>query len=296
MNDILKNTVLALLLGLTLPAGAAGVVVTDDSGAEVVLAHAAQRIISLAPHTTEMLFAVGAGEKIVGAVEYSDYPEAARKIPRVGGYSQFDMEAILLLKPDLVVAWHSGNQQAAIAKLKTLGLTVYLSEPEDFEGVATNMERLAVLTGSSRWGKRAVAAFRDEWARLERHYGGQKKVRVFYQIWNQPLMTINGKHLIGKVIEFCGGDNIFADLPILAPQVDLEAVLLADPEAIIASGMAAKRPEWLAAWQNWPRLSAVKSGSIYTIHPDIIQRHSPRILQGAEQMCRHLAETRKKLP
>jgi len=291
-----RTALILIWWGVLFSAGAQAVSVVDDSGAGISLEQPAQRVISLAPHTTEMLFAIGAGKAVVGAVEYSDYPEAAKQIPRVGGYSQFDMEAILLLKPDLVVAWRSGNQQAAITKLKALGLTVYFSEPTDFEGVASNMERLAILTGNTPQGNKAVAAFRREWARLQSLYAGREKVRVFYQIWNRPLMTINGEHLIGKVIEFCGGENIFAELPILAPQVDMEAVLLADPEVIIASGMAASRPEWLDEWQKWPHLSAVSTSSIYTIHPDIIQRHSPRILQGAEQMCRHLAETRKKRP
>lgn len=275
-------------------AGGKVLTVVDDTGSVVSLDKPAQRIVSLAPHTTEMLFAVGAGDKVVGAVEYSDYPEAAKSIPRVGGYSKLDIEAVLVMKPDLVVAWSSGNQKASTEKLKQLGLTVYFSEPKDFEGVVSNMERFAVLTGNTQQGVEASAEFRNEWARLESSYGGREKVRVFYQIWNKPLMTISGNHLIGKVIEFCGGDNIFRDLPVLAPQVDVESVILANPEAIIVSGMGNKKPEWLDEWRKWTQISAVKTNSIYNIRSDIIQRHSPRILQGAEQMCRHLDQVRKK--
>jgi len=281
-------------LGVSLSAWAQSISVVDDTGATVSLDKPAQRIVSLAPHTTEMLFAVGAGENIVGAVDYSDYPEAAKSIPRVGGYSKLDIEAILVLQPDLVVAWSSGNQQASMAKLRQLGLKLYFSEPKDFEGVVSNMERFAVLTGNAQQGAKAAAEFRQELARLTSIYAGQEKVRVFYQIWNKPLMTINGEHLIGKVIEFCGGENIFHDLPVLAPQVNMEAVLLANPEVIIASGMVNENPQWLAEWRKWIHVSAVKSNSIYNIHSDIIQRHSPRILQGAEQMCLHLADARKK--
>ena len=272
----------------------AGLTVVDDTGATVTLAQPAKRVVSLAPHVTEMLFAVGAGRQIVGAVDYSDYPEAAKAIPRVGGYNAIDLEAIVALEPDLVVAWRSGNAEAAVEKLKQLGLNVYFSEPRLLDDVATDVERLSVLTGHVTEGQRAASGYRAELKRLQQRYAGAAKVRVFYQIWNRPLMTINGQHLIGRVIELCGGENIFAALPTLAPHVDLESVVLANPDAIIASGMGAERPEWLDEWRRWPQLAAVKSDSIFVIQPDIINRHSPRILQGAAQMCGQLQEVRKK--
>jgi iron complex transport system substrate-binding protein len=272
----------------------AGVSVVDDTGATVTLAQPAKRIVSLAPHVTEMLFAVGAGKQIAGAVDYSDYPEAAKAIPRVGGYSGFDLEAIVALKPDLVVAWRSGNPEGAVEKLKQLGLTIYFSEPRLLDDVAVDMERLGMLTGHVAEGRKAANDYRVELKRLQQRYAGAAKVKIFYQIWNRPLMTINGQHLIGHVIDLCGGQNIFATLPTLAPQVDLEAVLLANPEVIIASGMGYERPEWLDEWKRWPQLAAVKSNSIYVIHPDILNRHSPRILQGAAQMCEQLQEVRRK--
>ena len=286
--------VLSLMLVLFASVTRAEVSVVDDTGATVTLAQPAQRIISLAPHVTEMLFAVGAGKQIVGAVDYSDYPEAAKAIPRVGGYNGFDLEAIVALKPDLVVAWRSGNSAAAVEKLKQLGLKIYLSEPEALDDVATDLEHLSVLSGHVAEGQRAANDYRTELKRLQQRYAGAAKVRVFYQIWNRPLMTINGQHLIGHVIDLCGGQNIFASLPTLAPQVDLEAVILANPEVIIASGMGAKRPDWLDEWRRWPQLAAVKSGSIYVISPDIINRLSPRILLGAAQMCEQLQEVRGK--
>lgn len=285
---------LGLMLVLFSAVARASVSAVDDTGATVTLAQPAKRIVSLAPHVTEMLFAAGAGRQIVGAVEYSDYPEAAKAIPRVGGYSGFDLERIVALKPDLVVAWPSGNAQAALAKLRQLGLKIYLSEPRALEDVATDLERLAVITGHAAEGRKAAAEYRAGLKRLQQRYAGAARVRLFYQIWNRPLMTINGQHLIGHVIELCGGDNIFATLPTLAPQVDLEAVLRANPEVIIASGMGYERPEWLDEWQRWPQLAAVQSDSIYVIHPDIINRHSPRILQGAAQMCEQLQAVRQK--
>lgn len=287
---------IVLLLLLTPLAGHGAVTALDDSGATVRLAQPATRIVSLAPHATEMLFAVGAGGQIVGAVEYSDYPEAAKAIPRVGGYSRFDLERIVALKPDLVVAWPSGNPAGAVERLKRLGLTLFLSEPDGLDGVAVNLERLGQLTGHASEGAQAAAAYRTELKRLQQHYAGTSKVRLFYQIWNRPMMTVNGRQLIGHVISLCGGENIFAALPVLAPQVDLEAVVAANPEAIIVSGMGGARPEWLDEWRRWPQLGAVRGNNLFFIDSDIINRHSPRILQGAAQMCGQLEEVRRKRP
>lgn len=269
--------------------------VVDDQGNSIELSTPPARIVSLAPHATEMLFAVGAGKNIVGAVAYSDYPEAAKKIPRVGGShgsKMMDLERIIALQPDLIVGWLSGNGEEVIQRLKKLGLNFYVTEPREFEQVATNLERLGQLTGNEKQGVMAAKEFREELQKLKKHYENKRPVTLFYQIWNQPLFTINGEHLIGKVMKLCGAKNIFSDLPTLAPQVSLEAVLAANPEVIIASGMAQKRPEWLDEWQRWPQLAAVKNSQIYTINPDTIQRHTPRILQGAQSMCQYLEQAR----
>ncbi len=293
-RNIFYLLILVILLGAS--AAKAGVSVSDDTGYQVNLNHPASRIVSLAPHVTELLFAVGAGDVVVGAVEYSDYPDAAKLIPRVGSYhggQSMDLERILILKPDLVVAWQSGNGVAVIEKMRQLGLNVYVTEPREFEQVAVHLERLGVLTGNADTGKIAATDFRQQINRLRNEYSERAPVKMFYQIWHQPLMTINGEHLIGKVIKLCGGDNIFASLPSLAPQVDVEAVVLAAPDVIIASGMAHERPQWLEAWQQWPDLPAVANGHTYVIHPDILQRHTPRIAQGAAEMCRLLERGRQ---
>lgn len=266
--------------------------VTDDLGQTVVLAQPARRIVSLAPHATETLFTAGVGSRIVGAVSYSDYPEAAKTIPRVGGYHNLDLERIAALKPDLVVAWAGGNPPAQIERLRALGLTVYVSEPRKIEDVAYNVERLGALAGDAKAAREAAATFRRRHERLRARYANRPAVKVFYQIWNQPLMTVNGAHLISKAIALCGGVNVFHDLPALAPKVDLEAVLAADPEVIVASGMGQARPDWLDDWRRWPQLRAVRDGNLFFIPPDIIQRHSPRILDGAESLCRDLERVR----
>lgn len=273
---------LLLLLWHTL---ASAVSVTDDTGQSVSLPRPAQRIVSMAPHLTEILFAVGAGSRVVGAVQYSDFPPEAKKLTRIGGYQQVDLEKLLGLRPDLIVAWQSGNNAGQIAQLKQLGFAVYITEPRRISDVASSMERIGALTGGGAQAARAVGEFRSRHARLEAQYARLSPVRTFYEVWNRPLMTVNGADLIGDVMKLCGAENIFAGLPAANPTISEEAVLVADPEVIVASGMDEARPEWLDEWRRWPRIQAVRAGHLYFVPPDILQRHSPRILDGAEQLC-----------
>lgn len=259
--------------------------VVDDNGNTVKLTAPAERIISLAPHVTEQLFAIGAGGKIVGAVDYSDYPEQAKLIPRVGGYSRLDLERILALKPDLIVGWSSGNNAQQLERLEEMGMRVYRSEPRRLDDIAAGMRKLGELAGVTQQAEEQVVKFRHRVETLREAAGGKPAQTVFYQIWNRPLMTVNGEHLINEVITLCGGKNIFAELPVLTPKVSEEAVIAANPEVIIASGMGRERPEWLDEWRRWPQMEAVKSERLYVIDPSIIQRATPRLLEGAEVMC-----------
>lgn len=279
---------------LAASAAHAEVVVRDDTGATLRLAAPAQRIVSLAPHITETLYAAGAGGQLVGAVEYSDYPEAAKKLTRIGGYSRLDLEAIAALKPDLAVGWASGNSPAHIEKLRALGIPVYLAQPERIEDVATQLERYGELAGTQGVAQAAAADFRSRLAELRKRYGDRPKLRTFYQIWKQPLMTVGGGQVISDAIRLCGGENVFADLKALAPKVTIEAVMAADPEAIVASGMGEARPEWLDDWRQWPALTAVKRDNLFFIPPDLIQRHTPRLVDGAARLCAHLETARGK--
>ncbi|GMQ83709.1 MAG: cobalamin-binding protein [Gammaproteobacteria bacterium] len=279
-----------LLVLLPLPALA--LEVTDDTGQRVHLDKPARRIISLAPHITELLFAAGAGDAVVGAVNYSNYPPEATRLASVGNYESLNLEVIAALQPDLVVAWKSGNSGSQIERLSGLGLPVFYSEPRRLEDIASNLKRLGRLAASENSANAAAARFNAHYRQLEARYSRAKPVRVFYEIWHRPLMTVSGKHLISQVIKLCGGHNIFSDLTALAPTVNPEAVLAANPEAIIASGMAAQQPEWLDRWRNWPQLAAVKHRQLYFIPPDLIQRQTPRVLEGAELMCEQLEQAR----
>jgi iron complex transport system substrate-binding protein len=284
--------VLTVLL-LAATCARAGVTVQDDRGNTVSLARPAERIVSLAPHATELLFAAGAGSRMVGAVDWSDFPPAAREVPRVGSYVQPDLERIVALKPDLVVAWYSGNEPRLVERLRALGYPVYVSEMRALEEVPAGIERLGRLAGTDAAASRAAADFRARRDRLQKSYAAGVPVRVFYQIWDKPLMTINNEHLITRVMELCGGRNVFGDLPTLTPHLDVEGVLVANPQAIVASGMGEARPDWLDHWRRWPDLTAVKNGHLFFVPPDFLQRPTPRILDGAQQMCEALEQVRK---
>jgi len=286
---------LAALLGLTSLARA-DIVVRDDAGHDVHLKAPARRIVALAPHSTESLYAAGGGGYLVGTVEYSDYPPEAKKVPRVGGYSRFDLEAIVALKPDLVIAWQSGNPAAQVDKLRALGLTVFITQPNLMADVASQLEQLGQLAGTESIAKPAAEHFRQRLENLRRANAAKPKVRVFYQIWKNPLMTVGGQQIISDALHLCGGDNVFGKLPQMAPTVSVEAVLEADPEAIVATGMGDARPEWLSDWNQWRRMTAVKRGNLFHINPDLMQRHTPRILDGAEQLCAHLDVARSRRP
>ena len=259
----------------------------------MVLKNPARRIISLAPHATELLFAVGAGKYVVGAVEYSDYPEAAKKIPRVGGVS-LDLEAIVALHPDLIVAWQSGNPAGQIERLHELGLPVFVTEPRRIGDVPDLMERIGRLVGTEKVAMKASQEFNRHYALLRNRYGKHPAASVFYQILDVSSLTINGEHLISDVIRLCGGQNVFADLPVLAPQISIEAVLQKNPEVILASGMESLWPEWQTRWRAWPELAAVKADNLFFIPPDLIDRNGPRILEGAERVCTALEQARMK--
>ena len=281
----------AVLLGQPCSANAQ-IELTDDAGQRIVLAEPARRIVSLAPHITEILFAAGAGERVVGVVAYSDYPEAARALPQVGGYTQIDLEAIVGLRPDLVIGWRSGNRDAHLARLQAMGIPVFLNEPRNLDDVARSLEQIGRLAGSEDAARAAATAFRARHAALAARHASQPPVRTFYQIWDRPLMTINDEHLIADVIRLCGGSNVFGSLTQLAPTIGVEAVLAANPEAIVASGMGDARPEWLDQWARWPQLEATRRDNLFFIPPELIQRHTPRILDGAERLCAQLETAR----
>lgn len=297
MSLLFRLTVACLLYMSALANAAhAAITVKDGAGRTVSLSQPARRIVSLSPHTTENLFAAGAGAYVVGVVSYSDFPVAASKIRRVGDANNLDLEAIIALRPDLIVAWDSGNARPQIEKLQQLGLVVYASEPRRLEDVPVDIETLGRLTGTQSEAKQAAAIFRADHARLRNQYAERRPVSVFFQIWNRPLMTVNGSHLISDVIKLCGGKNVFAEVPALALEVNNEAVMVADPQVIIVSSAGERRAPWLDEWRRLPQLQAVKKGRLFSVRPDLITRPTPRILEGARLICGQLDQVRGTIP
>jgi iron complex transport system substrate-binding protein len=283
---------LCILTLLPLTAARATVSAVDDEARTVTLSKPARRIISLAPHATEMLFAAGAGDHVIGVVDYSDFPPAATRIPSVGSGIALDLERIVQLKPDLVVAWSSGNSAAQITRLRALGIPVFESEPRDFEAIASSLERLAHLAGTDATGQAAAASFRERLRKITAAYQHRPTVTVFYQIWRTPLMTLNGTHPVSRALRICGGENIFGGLPQLAPTVGIEAVLQANPDAIIAS--SGSREDVLSDWRRFPHLKAVARGNLFSIDGGLMNRSGPRILDGVEDLCKQLDRVRAK--
>ncbi len=281
---------LALLIGAT-PLHAA-VSATDDSGQTVTLAQPARRVVALAPHITEQLFAIGAGERIVGTTEYADFPPAAQSIPRVGRAHSLDLERISALQPDLIVVWGSGFPPALIDALRRLRVPVYVSEPGALDSVATSLERLGTLTAAPR-AVEAARDFRARLAGLRQTYAGRDEVKVFYQIWSQPLMTLGRPHVLTEAIAVCGGRNVFGTLAPIAPQVSLEAVIAAAPQLIATAEADAKPSGALDMWTRFTSVPAVRHDLLVTLDGNKINRHSPRMLDEVGVLCEYVEQARK---
>jgi iron complex transport system substrate-binding protein len=261
----------------------------DSDGRRVSLAAPAQRIISLAPHVTEQLFAAGAGAKLVAASEYSDYPEEAKSLPRVASSGTVNLEMVLALKPDLVVAWRLEATAAALARLESLGVPVFYSEPRRLAHIPAMIEALGELAGTGAAAKPLAASLRKELARLDAAYRGRRPVSVFYQISERPLMTLGGGHFVSDAIALCGGRNIFADAAVMAPVVNVESVLAADPEAILAG-----HAEWHDYWRRFAGLRAVQANNLFAVSVNEMHRHGPRAIAATALLCRRIDAARLK--
>jgi len=272
----------------------AAITVLDDAQRPVTVGKPAQRIISLAPHITEMLFEAGAANNIIAVTDYSDYPEAAKKLPSIGNIFALDLERLLSLKPDLVIVWGTGNAKILANKLRSNHITVFESEPHNFEMVATSIERLATLAGTENTGKANAQKFRQRLDNLRKTYqlpAGVAPVSVYYQMIRRPLMTINDTHMVSDSIRLCGGRNVFGQLKELSSTITNEAVLAANPDVIFSSG---ENIDSMADWKQYPVLTAVKKNNFYTVKGDWLNRAGPRILDGTEALCKHLATARSK--
>ncbi len=273
----------------------APITVTDDFNRSVTLAKPAERILSLSPHNTENLFSAGAGSKVVGGVEHSDYPPAAARLASVGNsYARINLEAVLALAPDLVVAWETAGNRETLQKIAQLGFQLYYSEPRNFADIIENIEELALLAGSSALIHPPAAHLREELAQVRAQFGGKSTQTVFYQVWREPLMTINGAHLLSRALELCGARNAFAHLPIIAPQLSLEAILQADPDIIITARVPGQPPQQQRAWwKKWASLSAVQHDGFVWVD-GAMHRNTARMIMGLRNLCEQIDQVRQR--
>ena len=270
----------------------AEVSVKDYRGTEIHLMQPAQRVIGMSPHVVENIYSAGAAQRLIAVMSYSNFPEAALQLPVVGDYNRTNYELITELKPDLIVVWNSGRYLDVVKKLRSLGFQVYVDEPHKLEDVARSIRDMGKLMGTEEISVAAAEQYMQRLVKMRKQYSQRSVMSVLYQVQMNPLQTLNGDHIISDVIDLCGGQNIFANEKALSPKINIEAVIANNPEVIIGGGLAAEQSEWLAAWKHWPVIEAVKQQQVYAITPDIISRHTVRLLDGAHLMCEYLDKAR----
>jgi len=291
----MKHLWMAALAALALHAQAA-ITVVDDDGNAVTLPKPALRIVAMAPHVTELLFAAGGGAKIVGAVSYSDYPEAAKRIPKIGSNRQIDMERVIAMKPDLIVVWMHGSSERQVEELRALGIPMFHSEPRKLDDIAASLQKMGKLMGTEAVAEPAAAKLRNELAALSVRYAKRPPVRMFYQVWDKPLYTLNGAHIVSDAIRVCNGVNIFAALKVTAPIVNVEAVLQEDPEAIFSTGEGSQNDGGVTLWKPYANMTAVKRNNLFRIDGNLLNRAGPRMVAGTAALCEKLELARQHRP
>jgi iron complex transport system substrate-binding protein len=281
-------------LGLALAAlaQAAPVQATDDRGQLLQLKAPAKRVVALGPHLVELVFAAGAGERLVGVQRYSDHPAAALQLPVVGDALALNLEAMAGLKPDLLLVWGSGVNARQQQRLAALGVPVFVSEITTVAQIADTLQRLGTLLDSRGAAEAAAQQVRADWAALQRRYQRRRPVRVFYQLWHEPLMTVNGQHLISEAIRTCGGVNLFADQAPLVPTIGWEAAVQANPEVVL-TGSSRDEPARLQAWRRFPQVDAVRNQHLVVLDGPALARMSPRFVAAAAQLCAAIDTARR---
>lgn len=292
-----KKSVLALVslaaLWLSAAQAIAAITVRDDAGQTVTLPRPAQRVVTLAPHVTELVFAAGGGARIVGVVSYSDYPPAAKSIPQVGDNRQVDIERVLALKPDLIVVWLHGNAERQTEQLRQLGIPLFYSEPRKLDDIAGSIQRIGRLLGTDQSAQAAATELRRKLEKLRAQYQNRPPVRTFYQVWDKPLYTLNGQHIVSDALRLCGGENVFANMTVTAPNVSIEAVLQQDPEAIVSGDQRNQSSGGVKLWQPYTTMTAVRRGNLFSLDGDLLSRAGPRMIDGAAALCEKLELARQ---
>ena len=281
---------------LVLPVVAWCTTVTDDEGRRVTVPDSVTRIVSIAPGATEMLFAAGAGGRVIATVEYSDEPPEARAVPRIGDGIAVDMERMVALRPDVVVVWPGGGNPAQIAKLATLGFPLYHQQVNTLADIPRSLRRLGALA-NTQWAAEAAASdIEARLDRLEKHHGTGERLSVLLQVWNHPIYTVGGRHLMSDALRICGTSNVFADLESVGPAVDVEAFIARDPDVIMAVAPAATAREWLHEWQRFKRMKAVRAARLLVFDDSRLSRLGPIAVAATEDLCAALDAARSANP
>lgn len=289
MNWIINNMnrkLLMLLLIIGSSAMAENSLIKNTAGSP-------KSIVALSPHSVELLFSLGAGDRIVATTEYADYPKEALTIPRVGGYHGLSIERIIELQPDLVIAWEGGNSDTDIERLRKMGLKVHTSHPLSLDQVGDELIVLGRLIGSAEEGKRLAAQYADRLNKIRKNHAQKEPVHFFYQVWAQPLRAMAAGSWINEVVTGCGGINILDESYPDYPEVSLESILLMAPEAILQPTQHGADMSTGVDWSNWPEIPAVKNNHIFSINGDILHRFTLRILDGMDEVCDRLERVRQ---
>lgn len=292
-----RTAVIVALLATALLASspARALTVEDDRGVAVTLSAPAQRVVALAPFITELMYAVDAGDRLVAVSRYSDYPPAARALPRIGDAFSVNLEALLALRPDLVFTWESGNDPRVTERLEALDIPVFVLEPRRIDDVPQALRRVGRLVGAEDASEREAEAFSRQIASIRHQYAGRETVRVFYQVARQPLITLNGQHMFSAILDLCGGVNVFHDASPIAPTVNREQVLARDPQAILISSTIQDSGALVEYWSRYPSITAARLDNMFLVNSDLINRQTPRLVEGARQVCDRLERARENL-
>jgi iron complex transport system substrate-binding protein len=250
------------------------------------------RVVTLAPHLTELVYAAGAGDRLVGTVDTSDYPTSARKIPRIGDAQHLDAERLLALKPDLVIVWADGQPAAQIALIERLHLPVLTLAEHRLADIPAQIEELGQLFATMSVAGPVAADLRAQLAAMRAHYGSQRPLRAFWQVWSGPLYTVGGKQVASEMLQLCGAENVFADQTASAVAVEEESVIARRPDVLVLTGTAGENADWIRRWNARVPLPALRDGAVIAVHPDLVNRMGPRIVEGVRQLCESLAAQR----
>ena len=277
--------IVAFALAATMSVGAHALRLRDDRGVTISLERPPERIVTLAPHLAEIVFAAGAGAKLVGVSTFTRHPAEAERLPIVASYGRVDIERLIALRPQLVLAWRSGNSALQIRRLERFGLAVFVTETRSLADIPRIVRLVGALAGSAGLAEARARQFDSEVADLRRRHAGERRIAVFLEIWHAPMLTVNGEHLASDALRLCGGRNVFAGAKALTPLVSRELLLAAQPEAIITAGSGAEAPH---AWRGLESLAAVRDRKIYAVDPDLLYGQGPRFLEGVRALCDRL--------